>query len=893
MDEKTLILIFIAAIGLWATLVVVRWGFSWLQLMRMRFWVGDVSPVDRAAMPADVAVILDAMTGRLAALGFVYQETFLAQPFLRGGEAEPVWIDVHVHAESGSLASVQVADMPEPGLAAAVSFSTDYEHSMLLTENRRAHLQFPMPAHCRIEDAGAATLAEHWAFHRRRLDTAGEGAVVVDPETLRQRHRALRTRVFEHGQRLGWIRPEGDDWRLTARGAWRFLRQVQAGNKRLAGLPPNAEVEDVSLRVFADAHVWRRQEAMLKHNAMSRRGKVLWFSLSALAGAAAFGAMVSWEMVPAILGVLLFHEFGHALAMRAVGYRSLSVLVLPFLGAVAIGRKDDAAPWQKLAVLIAGPLPGLILAVICLRLSVSDPDRYAMLMTVGALALSINLFNLLPFTPLDGGQIVDTFLFFRRPRFRFAFFVLSTGALFGLAIALSSIPLAAAALLIALATPGAWRRMRLLSGMQAGGAGDDQVHRLLDRLHATQGPRWPAFSQRIQTLRMVLPWVSGRAPTWGESLAGMTVYLGAIVLPVALLWDTGLPQQAFHNVSRAAVSEAPPDWSRELAKATTPEARWKVLWAAGQWFENAEQEAEALRYYQQALAETARLPDTPQKNLDTLDARLAIARFADYPARRAVYVELLPVLRELPPAERWRLADVLEALIWVDSDATPETRIERYREAVAVREAVNVDEMFGLLEDRAQLARLIDAKGDSAAAEGLLRKNLDFLNSEPGKAMSWQIEPVAWFLIAHGRAAEAETLLAARPMPSYNSERLLSTLAWAHLMQGKTDAARQRLAEALEKMDRQRWNDRQRLTVLLDLIHASAGAPAEEARWLKAATELKAGLGSEYRGSRFLKPRAADRDVWEAVRDQARFNAYMRLPGAEDEARDDAKYVCK
>ena len=126
---------------------------------------------------------------------------------------------------------------------------------------------------------------------------------------------------------------------------------------------------------------------------MSRRGKVLWFSISALAGAAAFGAMVSWEMAPVILGVLLFHEFGHALAMRAVGYRGLSVLVIPFLGAVAIGRKDDATPWQKLAVLIAGPLPGLILAVICLRLSLDDPAHRESLMTIGSLALTINLFN--------------------------------------------------------------------------------------------------------------------------------------------------------------------------------------------------------------------------------------------------------------------------------------------------------------------------------------------------------------------------------------------------------------------------------------------------------------------------------------------------------------------
>jgi hypothetical protein len=46
-------------------------------------------------------------------------------------------------------------------------------------------------------------------------------------------------------------------------------------------------------------------------------------------------------------------------------------------------------------------------------------------------------------------------------------------------------------------------------------------------------------------------------------------------------------------------------------------------------------------------------------------------------------------------------------------------------------------------------------------------------------------------------------------MPAYNSEVLRSTLAWTYLMQGKADAARKLLAEALAKMDQRRWNDRQ------------------------------------------------------------------------------------
>ena len=224
MDEKSLIYLVLIMIGLWVALIGIRFLVVWLQLMRMRFAPGDILPADRSAMPAEVAAVLDLMTERLAALGFVYEETVLAQPILRYAEAPPVWIDIHVHAPSGSRASVQIADTPEPGFVAAVSFTTDYEQTMLETENRRLHLLLPVPPNCQLADAAAATLAEHWAFHCRRVAEADAGPVITDLEIVRQRHRALRAGLFAHCQRSGAMCAAGDQWRFTAGGAWRYLR---------------------------------------------------------------------------------------------------------------------------------------------------------------------------------------------------------------------------------------------------------------------------------------------------------------------------------------------------------------------------------------------------------------------------------------------------------------------------------------------------------------------------------------------------------------------------------------------------------------------------------------------------------------------------------------------
>ena len=893
MDEESLIYLVLVMIGLWVGLTAVRFLVVWLQLMRLRFAPSDILPADRSAMPVEVAAVLDPVAKRLSELGFVYEETVLMPPVLRYAEAQPVWIDIHVHAPSGSRASVQLADTPEPGFIAAVSFATDYEQAMLETVNRRQHLLLPVSTACQLADALAPTLAEHWAFHCRRVAEADAGPAITDRETVRHRHRALRTASFEHCQRIGFMCAAGDQWRFTAAGARRYLRQVMAGNRRVAALPPSTEVEEASLRVMADEHAWQVQEAMIRHNVMSRRGKLLWFVISLLAGAAAFGYMTSWDMVPLILGVLLFHEFGHALAMRAVGYRGLSVLVLPFLGAVAIGRKDDAGPWQKLAVLLAGPLPGLLLAVICLRLSLDHPESRVLLSNIGWMALTINYFNLLPFTPLDGGQIVDNFLFSRRPCFRFGFFVLSIGALFAVAYALDSTVLAGAALLLALGIPGGWQRMRLLKGFKSVAPGDASIAALLARMHAAPGSRWPVFAQRLQTVRMLLPWLNGRAPTLIETLVGIGIYLAVIAMPVALLWDSGLPQQAVVSMSRVGREASPPDWEKQLAEARTSQARWQVLWAAGRWFESAEDETQALRYYQLALAESEQLPEDSQKALRVIDGRLAVARNSEAELTRSEYLDLLPTLRGLPLAERWRLADVQEAMVWLDAQKGAATRIERYREAIAARELAPGQSAYRLFYDRVQLARLLDAKGDTPAAEALLRKNLAELKGERRDMVIWQIEPAIWFLIVHDRAAEAEALLVGQQVPSRNGEMFGSTLAWTQLAQGKTPLARKTLVEAFESMDKQRWSDPQRLLLLLDLICASADAPEEEGRWIKEAADLRAVMDPAFHGGRYLLNGDPKNKEWERQRDQARFAAFKRLPGVEEELSRESARTCK
>jgi Zn-dependent protease len=885
MTEPTAQLVLTAAAGLWLALFLGRWLVGWLRLMRFRFRQGNLQQAERDAMPADVKAILDGVRQKLAGLGFEYENTVIVTPQFRGAD-QPRWMDVFVHRPSASRACASLAESPEPGLAAAVSFVSYFDDGEVITENRRAHLLLPTPVNCRIEDAFAATLAEQWTQHQNRIRYASQPALSGWGEVY-ARQQSMLVAEFAHWQQVGLICRAGDDYRFTAKGAWRYLRQVTAGLRRLATLAPAAEAEDLELRVRADTRAWHVQEALAHAHAMSRQGKMRWFAASTVVGAAALAYMTSWSMVPIVLGVLLFHEFGHALAMRALGYRNLSVLVLPFLGAVAIGRKDDAGPWQKLGVLLAGPLPGMLVAVLLLRLGMAGGEQRELLLKAGAMALVINLFNLLPFTPLDGGQIVETFLFSHRPRFRFAFFVASAIALMAVGLATHSTVAVAIGLLLLAAIPATWRRLRLLIGLGAVAQGDDAAAMIFRRLHEAPGPRRPPFARRLQAVRALLPTLRGRAPGLGESAVGVAIYLGAIALPVALLWDTNMPQTMFSRIAwpsaegTAAASRI--EWKAELAGAATPEARWQVLWEAGQWFAENEDDEQAAARYCEALAEAEKLPPGGPRDLHVLDARLALAALAEPAERAASYMALLPQLRGLAPKERWRLAEALEAVDMEKPGAPPALRAARLKEAISVRETADSPQSFKLLNDRVELARIEDTAGDSAAAEALLRKNLEVLAARHHLSAGPQLDAAAWFFIAHGRAAEAESILSAEPASANGAEAMMQpTRAWVRLARGQAAMARQALAEQLGQVGRANWQNWQRLSLLLDLAYANADLPGEQARWLSQAAELKATMGTNFRGYCNDVCREASENRWEKRRGQARLEMIARIGKADE-----------
>jgi Zn-dependent protease len=134
-----------------------------------------------------------------------------------------------------------------------------------------------------------------------------------------------------------------------------------------------------------------------------------WPSLALFAaGAASFMWLGGFWTGVALLFILMLHELGHVIAMRAYGDKTSAFYLIPFMGGVAIGRKPLASDWQLVVMVLAGPFAGLLTAFAALALfHLTDVDWFA---AVALLAVFVNLFNLVPIPMLDGGQVVFALL---------------------------------------------------------------------------------------------------------------------------------------------------------------------------------------------------------------------------------------------------------------------------------------------------------------------------------------------------------------------------------------------------------------------------------------------------------------------------------------------------
>lgn len=128
-----------------------------------------------------------------------------------------------------------------------------------------------------------------------------------------------------------------------------------------------------------------------------------------------------------LVAVIFIHEMGHFLMMLAFGYKDLKMFFIPLLGAFVSGKKPEISQKQRVIILLAGPVPGIVLGI-CLFFYAPWTSSFPLTLFM-VLLISINIFNMVPLLPFDGGKVLQTLFFQQSANIQTVFAVISSAVM--------------------------------------------------------------------------------------------------------------------------------------------------------------------------------------------------------------------------------------------------------------------------------------------------------------------------------------------------------------------------------------------------------------------------------------------------------------------------------
>ena len=130
--------------------------------------------------------------------------------------------------------------------------------------------------------------------------------------------------------------------------------------------------------------------------------KILTTSASMLVSVAAYALIWGWQFAVGFVLLLFIHEIGHVIQLRREGIPASAPMFIPFLGALVAMKEMPKDAGAEARVGLAGPVIGSLGALIPLAIyGLTGDELFKALAFVG---FFLNLFNLLPVLPLDGGR---------------------------------------------------------------------------------------------------------------------------------------------------------------------------------------------------------------------------------------------------------------------------------------------------------------------------------------------------------------------------------------------------------------------------------------------------------------------------------------------------------
>ena len=130
--------------------------------------------------------------------------------------------------------------------------------------------------------------------------------------------------------------------------------------------------------------------------------KLLTTAGSMLLSVAAYALIWGWRFAAGFVALLFVHEMGHFIQMRREGVKPSFMLFIPFLGAAVGARSLGGNALAEARIGLAGPILGTLASAAALALA--EITGSELIRALAFVSFLLNLFNLVPVLPLDGGR---------------------------------------------------------------------------------------------------------------------------------------------------------------------------------------------------------------------------------------------------------------------------------------------------------------------------------------------------------------------------------------------------------------------------------------------------------------------------------------------------------
>lgn len=455
-------------------------------------------------------------------------------------------IAVYWHPEYCLYAEVLLPKNPDTSRPLALEFVTFYQTHTLVGKDREAEGVFKGCdlMHCvPLNGRSMASLLESYLMKKADFEAAHQPQQMdrLSPRAFVKRSEKDADDYLRFLLKSGKVYKKKDKqgermlcitFLSSMQLAWHLLKQ-KTPHELLSSDAHDAQSHALSFLHQVEAKAHQRANSYQAASQIKRLGKLLLF----IASVVFFGLVIgiAWDpwIVLLLAPVLLFHELGHVAAMKAFGYRDLQILFLP-IGAVAMGKKEAPSVLQKTWVSLAGPVPGLLLALLII---LWQPEFMVSIYGIGLvfMLVVINYLNLMPFMPLDGGHVVNDLVFDRWPSLQLIFKILGVVVFAYFAWAWSDPVLTFLAVFLGFALKSDWNIYQLVSQLDEREMRAKHEFQQLETIYEKLAAQNTLFADKMGLANAALTRFKHAKPKLRETAMGMTAYLFFLISPVVFV----------------------------------------------------------------------------------------------------------------------------------------------------------------------------------------------------------------------------------------------------------------------------------------------------------------------------------------------------------------------